>query len=95
MFHCCTFSTDNGHNYRTVLWPLGAMSRCVSYKYFLPTDVSFLDNCLHAFNTSWSLVRVYLSLYSVTKMHYTAAHHFLNTASVCLSPRTAGHCIHN
>ena len=48
VFHCCPFSTDNGHNYRTVLWPLGAMSRCVSYKCFLPTDVSFLDNCLHA-----------------------------------------------
>ena len=80
MFHSCPFST--GHNYRTVLWPLGAMSRCVSYKCFLPTDVSFLDNCLHASNTSWSLVRVCLSLYSVTKMHYTAAHHILNTASV-------------
>ena len=56
MFHCCTFSTDNGHNYRTVLWPLGAMSRCVRYKSFLPTDVPFLDNCLHASNTSLVVV---------------------------------------
>ena len=54
---------------RTVLWSLGAMSRCVRYKSFLPSDVPFLDNCLHASNTSWSLVRVHLSLYSVTKMH--------------------------
>ena len=42
MYCVSLFSTDNGHNYRTVLWPLGAMSRCVSYKCFLPTDVSFL-----------------------------------------------------
>ena len=48
---------------RTVLWPLGATSGCVSYKCFLPRQ---LFACLqHLMNSG----AVYLSLYSVTKMH--------------------------
>ena len=55
--------TRVGITTRTVLWPLGAMSGCVTYKCFLPRQ---LFACLQHLMNSGTCV---LALHSVTKMH--------------------------
>ena len=76
---------------RTVLWPLGAKSGCVSYKCFLPRQ---LFACLqHLMNSAGMCVLVIIFCNQDALHSYTPFPQY--SLSVCLSHCTACYCIHN